>query len=201
MSDIIKDGTGSGKTLKIDSTNRAHVDSVSRSQSEHAAILGQSFNINTGAIALSTDSESAVFYLKYTGNKPLVIKEVLIITGGSTGGSGNMVIKIQKNPATGTIKDNAVAVDTLQNRDFSSSTELDANVYKGVEGDTINGTTFADTTRSSGATVVTFDASTMILRKGNSVGVSFTPATGNTSQSVKVALTAFIETADVEGVV
>ena len=199
MAEIIKDGTGSGNTAQVDSDNRLHVNSVTRTDLTQAVLLGESDNLGTGAITLTNDSESAIAYIKYTGTDPLVIKEFLIILGTTTGGSGNRVIRVIKNPTTGTIVDNALDMDDKENNDFSSSNFIDGLFYKGAEGYTItDGTEFANTTRTSD-TVIAFDAAPRVLRKGNSIAIMYTPPTGNTSQTVRVAFTVYVETATVSG--
>lgn len=194
---IIKDGTGTGNNAKVDKNKRLHVDSSSRTEDEQAALIGQSYNINTGTITLTSDGTSAVCYLKYNGDQALVIKEILGIVGSTTGGSGDAEMKLIKNPTAGTIISGATNVTTNQNRDFSSANIFDGLAYKGSEGLTItDGVSFADTTRSSFGTTIAFDASSIVLRKGNSIGVTFTPPSGNTSQTIKIAITCFVETAD-----
>lgn len=195
----IEDGTGSGNRAQVDSDKRLHVNSVSRTQLEQAVLLAEAYNVSTGSISLTTANESGLFYIKYTGSDPLVIKEILIILGDSDG-TGNGLVKIQKNPSDGTIISNAVLPSAVINRDFSSSNELDATIYKGAEGDTINsGQVFAITSRDVFDDPITFDAAPIVLKKGNSLSVSYTPPTGNTSQTVVVAGTFFVETATVSG--
>lgn len=196
---VIEDGTGRGYKAKVDDNKRLHVDSSGRTQDQQAALLSDSYNINTGAITLTSDGESAVFYMKYTGDNPLVIKEILGIIGTTTGGSGDGEIKIIKNPSAGTIVSGASAVTTNSNRDFGSANQLDGVVYKGAEGNTLtDGSVFADSIRSSFGTVITFDASIIVLRKGNSIGVKFTPPAGNTSQTIKIAVTCFVEDSELD---
>jgi hypothetical protein len=73
-------------------------------------------------------------------------------------------------------------------------------VYKGVEGDTITGgTLFAASGRDVFDAPVVFDAAPIKLSKGNSIAISYTPPTSNTSQTVIVAATIFVETATVSG--
>jgi len=194
----IKDATGTGNGLKIDKNNRAHTDSVIRSQDEQEALNSNAYNINTGGITLTTANESGIFYIKSNENLPIVIKEILVILGSTTGGSGEGTVNIKKNPTAGTLVSGAVDVDINENRDFNSEKTLSADIFKGAEGNTVtDGNNFASTTRSSFGTVITFDASTMVLRRGNSLAVTYTPPSGNTSQSIKIAVTAFLETADV----
>ena len=199
MANEIEDGIGNGYKAQVDSDHRLHVNSVGRTQLEQAVLLAEAYNVSTGSISLTTDTESAVFYLHYTGKDPLVIKELLVILGDSTG-TGNGLVKIKKNPKAGTIISGALAPSAIINRDFSSSNELDATIYKGDEGYTItDGATFAITSRDVFDEPIRFDAAPIVLKKGNSLSVSYTPPAGNTSQSVVIASTIFIETATVSG--
>lgn len=191
---ILTDGSGSGYQAKIDSLNRLHTDSKSTNILEASALNGDAYNFNTGAMTLTTAGESAVGYFEYLDDQPFVIEELLFILGASTGGSGDGTAKIYRNPTGGTIVTGAVPIEIAANRDFSSSKQPVANMYKGAEGNTITGgSLFASTTRSAFGTVITFDGGPMVLRKGNTLAVSWTPPAGNTSQTVKVAATGFTD--------
>lgn len=187
------DSTGKEYGVKVDSNNRAYVDSISKDTSINAALNGESYNINSGTINLTTGNESGIIYIKNSEEKHLVIKEIIVILGGSTGGSGEGEVRIVKNPNKGTLVTNATVAEIVENRNFSSSRELSASVYKGIEGATItDGDTFATSTRSSFPTLINFDASAIVLAKGNSIAVNFTPPTSNTSQTIKIAITAYL---------
>jgi hypothetical protein len=174
---IIENGGGSPQAwAKVDVNNRLHVLSVSEGFNIEAALLGDNYNINSGVMTLTSGNKSAVFYLKNNEDLKFVIEDILVILGGSTGGSGDLQVDILQNPTTGTIVDNAVSAQTIVNRNFGkTSTSLDASVYKGAEGDTFtNGVLFADTTRT-GSGVIEFDADVIILEKGSSLGIEVTP--------------------------
>lgn len=195
MESEILDGTGEGFRAKVDERGRLFSDSIAREQIEYAILTGNGYNVSTGGMTLTSDSNSAVGYFKYNGTDTAVIKEILVILGPSTAGTGNGVITLLKNPDAGTIITSAVPVAAASNRDFSSSVALNATAYKGAEGETLTGgETFAVTSRPAAGEVVAFDAAPIILRRGNSIGVTYTPPAGNTSQSVIVAGTIYIET-------
>jgi hypothetical protein len=198
----IQDGAGTGNRAKVDSDKRLHVNSVSRTQDEQAALLGVAYNLSTGSINLTTANQSCIAYMKYNGTDPFVIKEIIVIPSSSTSGTGNASIQILRNPTAGTIVNNAVAFTAVNNRDFASSNTVanDADIFKGAEGDTLtDGSTFAFTTRDNFDIPVTFDAANIVMRKGNSMGVCITPPTGNTAQTWVVAIIGFVETATVSG--
>lgn len=193
MAETIIDGTGKGFEVKVDSNNRMHVLSVSEGFNVESAIEGKNYNLNTGSVVLTTSSKSAVAYLKNNEEQNFIIKEILVILGASTGGTGDLVVELIRNPTTGTIIDNATDFDIKGNRNFGSVRDLDGLTYKGLEGYTLtNGELFADTTRTSAGTVVTFDSDVIILPKGSSIGVDITPQTSNTSMNVKVAIVGFL---------
>jgi hypothetical protein len=202
MAQEIIDGTGKGFRAQVDADHRLHVNSVSRTQDEQAALLGVAYNLSTGSITLTSDNKSCIAYMKYTGVDPFVIKEILMIPSDSTGGSGNASIEILRNPTAGTIISNAVDFTSINNRDFSSSNSIDneSDIYKGAEGDTLtDGSSFAFTTRDNFNLPITFDAANIVLRKGNSIGVCITPPTSNTAQTWVCAIIGFVETATVSG--
>lgn len=194
MSDfVITDGTGKKYQAKVDSHNRLQVKSISEGFNVDSAIQGDNYNINTGTINLTSASESAIAFIQNNEDNIFIIREILIIMGTSTGGSGDLEVEIIRNPSTGTIISNAVDMDTVKNRNFGSSKGFVANTYKGVEADTItNGDVFANTSRASTSIPISFDADVIVLKKGNSLGINFTPQTGNTSMNVRVAIVGFL---------
>jgi len=196
---MITDGYN-GNGAKVDINNRLHTESVTRDVLTEAVFKGEAFNFNTGDITLTTGNASAIGYFKYNGDTPFLLTEIIVIIGSAAGTlSSDSTIEILRNPTTGTIVDNTVAIETSANRDFSSSIVITGDTYKGAEGYTLtDGTTFGKTTRGSSFTgPVTFDAAPILLRKGNSLGVKYTPPTGNTSQVVKIAAIGYVAGSDV----
>lgn len=196
---VIEDGKGTKQKAKVDKQNRLHTNAVTFTEFQAAVLNGDGYNISTGVINLTSGSESALWYLKNNTNIPIVIKEILVIPQDSAGGTGNAVIRIYRNPKTGTIIDNSLAVETLANRNFGSERPLDATTYKGVEGDTITGDTFAVSSRSVFDTPIAFDAEIIVLENSNTIAVSFQPPSGNTSQNVVIACTLIEERIDFNG--
>ena len=193
MAETIIDGTGKGFEAKVDKNGRIHTLSVSEGFNVESAIIGKNYNLNTGSISLTSANESAVAYIKNNEDENFIIEKILVILGESTGGTGDLVVELIRNPSTGTIIDNATNFSIEGNRNFGSVREFDSLTYKGLEGYTLtNGTLFADTTRSSAGTVVAFDSDVIILPKGASICVNITPQTSNTSMSVKVAIIGFL---------
>jgi hypothetical protein len=192
MAEQIQDGTGSGKRVKVDSNNQLHTTSITRSNTQDATIKGNSYNINTGDIGLTSTTESAVLYFKsdeapVNGETAFVVDAIAIGIDSLGTTSGMAKITIVKNPTAGTIVTNAVAVDMNENRNFGSSNSLDSIIYKGVEGDTFtDGTDIAQFYQSAGSRgfyTLDFD-----LPKGSSIGVKIDTQTSSGTTNIYAAV-------------
>jgi hypothetical protein len=190
---ISNGGGGPLANAKVDTNNRLHVLSVSEGFNIEAALLGDNFNINSGVVNLTSSNKSAIAYFRNNDDKPFVIEDVLVVHGASLGGSGDLTVEILQNPSAGTIVTNAVPANTIANRNFGKTSKtLNADVYVGVEGDTLtSGSIFADTSRTAPG-VIEFDADVVVLEKGSSIGVCFTPQAGNSLTQVRVAIVGYL---------
>lgn len=193
MSEQIVDATGNSYGLEIDSKNRAATFSVTQGEESNAAIEGNSYNINTGIINLTSASKSATVYVKNTGDNDLVIPSIFYLIGNSTGGSGDMLWTVLRNPSTGTIVSGATAVEMPGvNRNFGSNKTLSADIYVGAEANTFtNGDKVIESIINQSATRAALGVGSIIIPKGSSIGVDVTPATGNTSVNIEVAFSIY----------
>jgi hypothetical protein len=192
----IESGTGNGKLVKVDDQNRMYVDSITFNRSEEEVERGNGYNINTGVITLTTANKSAVLYLKNNEDSPLVITSLFYMWGTSTGGSGDVLVTVLRNPTTGTIVSGASAAEMAGvNRNFGSNKTLDADVYKGAEGNTFtNGDKVIESILDQTARRTVLSVGDIVIPKGSSLGIDMTPATGNTSVDVEFAISCFIDT-------
>jgi hypothetical protein len=133
---FIRDGVGSGNLARVDSANRIYTRSVIASQTQEAMRNGDAFNLNTGDIALSSADASAIIYMKNNETRGFHITDFAIGIGVLPGPTEIAKVVLIRNPTSGTIISNAVAVDMNQNRNFGSAAVIDATAYKGAEGDT-----------------------------------------------------------------
>jgi len=186
---MINDGTGTGNKLKIDSSNRAYTFSVTENVSNNATKLGNSFNVNTGVITLTSANESAIMYFKNNEDVSVHIDAIAVGLGPSTGGTSATIpnITVVRNPTAGTIVSGATAVDFNSNRNFGSSRTLTVDAYKGAEGNTMTGGNdhILFFQSSGGRLFATIDEE---LQKGDSIGIKITPQASNTSMDVYAAL-------------
>ena len=193
---IITDGNGSGYQAKVSTDHRLATDSISFSRAEDAVELGDAYNINTGVISLTTANKSATLYVKNNEGSPLIISNIFYLIGNSTGGSGDMLITVRRNPTTGTLISNATAAEMAGvNRNFGSSKTLDANIYKGAEGSTVtDGDKVIESIFNQTPNRYILNVGSIDLPKGTSISFEITPATGNTSLDVQFALDCFLDT-------
>jgi hypothetical protein len=196
MSGPIEDGLGRGYAAGVGHDNRLLADVIQRSFIEQAAVFkGDAYNVNSGVVTLTSANKSAVFWLKNNDpDKLLVIESIIYVLGASTGGVGTAMVTVLRNPTGGTIADNALAPAIPgANRNFGSTTVMNADIYKGVEGDTlIAGTTFIDA-RPLASVLAVVPADSTTLPQGTCLGVEVTPPASNTSMAASVIITCHME--------
>ena len=195
MAEIIQDGTGKSYGAKVDIDGRLHVDSIGTDRESYSSQAGYSFNLNTGIITLTNAAtKNAVMYVKNNEASPLVITNLFYQTGASTGGSGNILIDVLRNPSTGTIVSGATAVEINVNRNFGSSRTLDVTAYKGATGLTFtNGEKALESILATAVQRVAVSAGSITLPKGATIGINITTPTGNTSMAVEFAIACYLE--------
>jgi len=189
----LKDGTGTGNKAQVDGNNQIHVLAVTDTAIQDAVVKGNAYNINTGTIGLTTSTASAVLYFKndespVNGESSIIVDAIAVGIGDGGTKDEKAVITVIKNPTTGTIIDNATAVDMKVNRNFGSSNELSSTslAYKGAEGYTFtNGTDFAQFYQTGTRGYYNIDTR---LGKGSSIGVKIDTQTSAGTTDVYVAL-------------
>ena len=186
MSDYILDGTGTGSRAKVDSKNRLNTLAVTESGGTEAAVEGDLYNVNTGTINLTSDSASALLYMKNDDTVPWVYNRVFYNAGTSTGGTGDFLAEIYSNPTTGTLISGG-AVIVPANLNFGSSKVLTGTTLKGAEGSTVtNGNVPVSTIIPASGTRVLISFDSIILEPGSGIAVVITPQTSNTSMNIQV---------------
>ena len=174
---IIENGVGDGTKARVDGNNQVHVFAVVEDEQNSAAEDGQLYNINTGPIALTGTSDSAILYFK-NNESPINGESNIIITSlifGLYTKSATITdlstATIIRNPTAGTIIDDASAVDMKSNSNFGSSNTLDSLIYKasGTGKTLTDGTDHAIVLLSEGRTSA--PELNIDLAKGSSLGV------------------------------
>lgn len=195
MTTVIKDGAGTGLTARVAGANQLFTFSETITEATIASLEGDAYNVNTGVITLTTANKSAAFYLKNTSqDKTYSVPSFFFLIGNSTGGSGDVLISLIKNPTGGTIVSNAVPMEMAGvNLNFGSPESIAADTLKGVEGDTFTGgEKVIESVLDQSPQNIVLAAGAVLLQPGNSVGIEVTPATGNTSFTLEFAADVFI---------
>jgi hypothetical protein len=193
MAETIENG-GSGVKIgaHVDQNEQLHVHAITRTNTQDSTIKGNSYNINTGEIGLTSATESAVLYFEnleapVNGESAFVVDAIAIGIDSLGTTAGMAKITMIRNPTTGTIVTNAVSADMIENRNFGSSNSLISNIYKGVEGDNFtNGediSIFYQTVGSRASYTLDFE-----LQKGSSIGVTIDTQTSAGTTNIYVAI-------------
>jgi hypothetical protein len=190
----IQDGTGSGNLAKVGSDNRLYTSTVNTESEEYASENGLAYNLNTGIITLTNATKTPVFYLKNNEDYDLIIGTLFYMTGASTGGSGNVLVEVIRNPTAGTIVSNATPVEMNVNRNFGSSRSLSVSAYKGATGNTLtDGAKFIESILSTATQRVPVSVGAVVIPKGSSIAIQITPSTGNTSMAVEFGVSCYLK--------
>jgi len=203
----IKNGSN-GNIAKVDSNLRIHTAGVNEELRDHAcdSSIAQKYNINTGDVTLTDANKTSMLFVKNTGDDDLVITALIYNLGATSSGTGDAVIEVLRNPTAGDIVTNAndcqVGPGVSANQNFGSTNTLTGQFYKGATSEgVLSDGALTITTRSAantGRIVIALGA--VILPKGASIGVEYTPPASNTSQIVQFAAACYVLTAKVSDV-
>lgn len=188
---VIKDGTGTGILAKVDDSNRLQTTSTTQSGFRSAQKKGDAFILSTGVITLTTDNESAIIYLKSLEESDLVIENVSIRLGSSTGGAAIDLIRTDYiQPTTGSLITDAVPA-LVANLLTSNTTTLNADVFQGSEGKELGGEIVSDDTLQLTGQIKD-EAAGFIVPKGTALGLSIKPPSGNTMLKVQILIVVYL---------
>lgn len=194
----IDSGTGNCQSAKVDNENKLHTRAVTETELTHSVIEGDGYNINTGIITLTNDTDTPILYLKNNELRPLHITAIIVGLNFSTGGSATDMglITLVRNPTAGTIVSGATDADISANRHFGSTNTLTADAYKGATGDTMtDGTDYIYSYQNDGGRL--FLGLDEHLPKGASIGVKLQAPSGNTSMACYVAVVCHLQEEDI----
>lgn len=185
----IEDGLGSGFLAGVTPNHRLMTSAVSLTLTEAATETGDTYNLNSAETTLTTTNESALFYIKNQEETNLIMTGIVINIMDYVGTAGQPILKIYRNPTGGTIV-SAASECNEQNRNYGSTDTLDMDCFQGVEGNTLTGEdnvvpVYLPTTAA--VTFLAFDT-VVVLPKGASLGLSYTPPSGMTSTKIITSL-------------
>jgi hypothetical protein len=167
---ILKDGTGKGYNAKVSADNRVLTESVTLSKAADVSENdGKTFSVVTGNFVSVTSGESAILYMKYTGEKKLFIETI------RTCGTGVQKWLLYKGTNAGTIVSNATAAVST-NMNFTSNNVPQFTAYKGADGNTESGgSVFENWINNGGHSIEDFNDA-LILGKNDTLCLTCTAA-------------------------
>lgn len=190
MSTISNGADGANIDAKVDQNNRVHVSAVNQQADMHATTHGDSYNINTGTIALTSGTASGVLYFKNDDVKDFVVQAIAVGLGSAASVTDLAVITIIKNPTSVSF---SAAVDINQNRNFGSSDTLatTSDVFKGAEGATVTGGSdiLYFFQGEGGRLFATID---LIIPRGQSLAVTIDPNISSGTMNIYCALIGYL---------
>jgi hypothetical protein len=121
---IIENGVGDATKAKVNGRNELTVFSISESEAQAAAELGDAYNINTGEETFAASTSSGLLYFKNDETQDVIIESIALGFKNSTTTDDLLAVYLVRNPTGGTLVDAATNVDMNQNRNFGSSRAL-----------------------------------------------------------------------------
>lgn len=189
---IIKDGTGTRNAVNVTANNRLSTNSVTITLEQQATENGDAYNTSTGTLTLTSSCESSLFYLKNNENQDVIICSIFVAAKDVTGClTSQPELRILKNPNAGTVVSCATIAGSVSNRNYGSSKTLCADIYQGTEGKTLTGENGCVTVFLPSLAAVTFLEfdTTVVLPKGATIGIAYTPPAGLTSMKIRAGVT------------
>lgn len=175
---IIKDGAGTGRTLRINEENRADVESVSRSITQHINELYEKHWTLTFQAIDPTGADDYFFYMKNTGTKNIHVTKTRFIS--TVAGS------VELHHVSGT----ASATNAISpvNRNLGSSIAPDAIIGTNVDitGLTNEGTMLLLRADTANKDVVDEHPSHIIIPPGQAMALLWDTSTGALSGTVDI---------------
>jgi hypothetical protein len=176
---VIQDGKGKGYSAEVDSINRLLVKAISQSRvSDISNRTEKAFLLASDYISLTTTASfNGLIYVKNTSDDTLYIGKIRTCSDAS----GNVQIKVVRNPSTGTLVSDANAASQYS-ANFGSS-ELFGGLAYSASGDGKTITDGNDATQfinhSPGHSIQDYEGS-LVIPKGQSFALTAKPSVSMT---------------------
>ena len=185
MPETIRDESGKGYLAKVNADNQLVTRATAVAQRLHSAVDGKYFEASSGIVNLGDAAELDTLYIKYTGDKVLVIDRVFYDTWASTDGVDNTGILKYYHGIT-SVAGGSDALVTGTNLGVKGL--LDATITK--SGVFTGGTNWWSALLAQGASVA-MEEGRIILEPNTTFGISVQAPTSNTSMNVNVNVAMF----------
>lgn len=195
---VIKDGTGSGKLAKVNSDNKLETVTISTDIQQDASINKQLFRISTPVITLTSANNSTLLYVRNDDpNNNLIVPNIIISVGNSTGNTGDLVTSIGRaNVTGGTIVSTATPASLIP-LNLTVTTAPAIVAYSGVEGSTATYALDIPSYAAFPQESFTSNPFFITVAPGNNFVIQITPPAGNTSMQAQVTARGYLQPVEV----
>lgn len=192
---MIEDGKGTGVRSQVNQRNRLVTESVVFDREDDAISFGFGYQITSGPVVYTSSTASAVLFMKNLEDVDVVLDRVVLMISTATGATGDWSHRILRNPEAGTIIDNALPAG-ISNSNHGSANILNgdgAQIFKGVQGDTILGGTGVPLPVQVQSNRILFPIGRRIP-KNSAFAVEITPPPGTTAATSVTVCHVFLDT-------
>lgn len=184
-----------GNAAHVNSEGQLETHSVVLTEQSRAGGKGELFNLSTGTIELTDDTEVPLFYFEnYGENRSIKIIEIVITAAQSTGASGLPIFaRLYPNPTSGTLLDSVIDLP-LANYNIGSGNIIAVTAKRGSVGETVsNGNGAVPIMLPHDSDRYEIDTDSIVIPRGRSVAISLQASTGNTSMLVSAAINLYLQ--------
>lgn len=189
---MIQGANNPGNRAEVDNFGRIEAHAVSTSEQTDRAVIGETFNLNTGNITLTDALDTPIFFIKNDGeDRDLIVTRLFFTFGASAGGSGVINATVVRGPTGGSILTDT-ALDIF-NFNFGSGNTISVDVNIGATGSTVTGGSSPFRFLFTGDNqrhLIGFDS--IVLPRGASMAITLQPPTGNTSMIIQSGLNLYL---------
>lgn len=186
------DGGGTGTEAVVSNGGKLNTLSVSETPRLDAVRKAKAYGIISPEITLTSGAESGVLYLKNeNADSMMVVDEISVSLGTSTGGSGDAEVRSIASATGGTLISAGTAVSPL-NKNLGSTIPAQGTFLYGAQGSTVTGG--SDINACLLASPSNFKGYCLLgVPNGTSVSIAVTPPSGNTSMALRVYVLFYYE--------
>jgi hypothetical protein len=184
----VRDGTGTGISARVDDEHRLWTRSLVTNEADFLNFSEDAYGLTSNVIKLLNANESAVFYMKNTGQITIVVFVLAFMLGTSENGKGAALVSVVRNPTGGTLITSGID-GVVFNRNFGSIKPVDI-VHKAAvnNGLTLTGGDKIPFNIIMPGQIQRPQIGEMIIPKNSSIGVTIKPSANNTEMDVMVGI-------------
>lgn len=185
----LKDGK-TGNTAQVNDNNQLTVAAVTKMEAVEASINGNTFQIGTNVVNLTSDTISWLMSVTNTDTVAWAVENLISIFG-ATDGTGDFFVFFSGGASEGTLFSAGTDIIPV-NLNIGSPKQLAASGKTGVQGSTVTDLgPSLPVLIPAGTTIREFLSGPIIIPPGTDLLLGVQPPSGNTSMNVTLSLTIY----------